>query len=254
MVRLINLRLDGHVDLKATIDQINAQRQREAEREVEERVASGDEHINLEHIQLPPVEHGYDVDITENSDEAEGCSFKVKFKGILYFPVQPIVLLLLQHTIILIISYQLKGKNVEPLKISCGKLRLVMQNIEFLIDEMFKKVPPYVEERPELTVSNAELPAFMKKVFGSFNECISLMNFEGLFVYILNDSQSSRLSTLYIKIGNFDKERLQILQLTLDEFCETYSNFFGSKKVTNYIHILCGGIELFVRNNNIHFA
>jgi len=100
MVRLINLRLDGHVDLKATIDQINAQRQREADREVEDRVASGEEHINVEVVQLPPLEHGFDVDITENSDETEGSSFKVKFKGILYFPV---VLLLLQHTIILLI-------------------------------------------------------------------------------------------------------------------------------------------------------
>ena len=98
MVRLINLRLDGHVDLKATIDQINAQRQREAEREVENRVARGEDHIDVENVQLPPLEHGFDVDITENSDEAEGSSFKVKFKGILYFPVQPIVLLLLQHT------------------------------------------------------------------------------------------------------------------------------------------------------------
>ena len=72
-----------------------------------------------------------------------------------------------------------------------------MQNIDDLIDEMFKKAPTHVNEREEWTVSNAELPAFMKKVFGSFNECISLMNFEGSFVYILNDGQSSRLRTLY---------------------------------------------------------
>ena len=81
MVRWINLRLDGHVDLKNAIDQVNDQRRRAAERQCAEGAAGEEEEINVENVQLPNVEYGFDVDITENSDEAEGSSFKVKFKG-----------------------------------------------------------------------------------------------------------------------------------------------------------------------------
>jgi hypothetical protein len=53
---------------------------------------------------------------------------------------------------------------------------------------------------------------------------------------------------LHTFLGNFDKEKLQILQMRLDEFCEMYSKFYGGKKITNYLHIMWGGhLSTFLR-------
>ena len=41
--------------------------------------------------------------------------------------------------------------------------------------------------------------------------------------------------------GVFDSERIQILQVNLDNFCERYAKFYGGKKITNYLHIMWSG-------------
>ena len=76
-----------------------------------------------------------------------------------------------------------KGKHVEPIKISCGKLRMIMDDIEFFIDKLFVHAPPNAEENEQCSVSNDELPEHMKKIFQSFKDCIALMNYEGSFVH-----------------------------------------------------------------------
>jgi hypothetical protein len=70
------------------------------------------------------------------------------------------------------------GKHVEPIKLSCGKLRRLMECIDVLIDELFRDAPK-VDGNEAEAVSNEDLPAFMKTLFKEYKACIDTMNYEG---------------------------------------------------------------------------
>lgn len=100
MVRAINLRLDGHKDLRAFIDEINAQIAREAEREASSQqenmssdvdvslavdsnpfrdIISVEEFLNdFDDLDIP--QEGWDLDFVENSQDT-ASQWGVKFKG-----------------------------------------------------------------------------------------------------------------------------------------------------------------------------
>ena len=76
------------------------------------------------------------------------------------------------------------GKHVEPIKISCGKLRMIMEWIDLLLDELFYNHASNYTGLSEVDVDNggvsdADLPKFMKALFKAYKECIDLMNYEG---------------------------------------------------------------------------
>ena len=200
MVRAINLRLDGHKDLRAFIDEINAQIAREAEREA----SSEQEHMSCDVDASPAVnpnplrdiisleeflndfddldipQEGWDLDFVENSQDT-ASQWGVKFKGNKGY----IVLCVRTDSPLLppydLVSLLLKGKRVQPVKITCGKLRIVMECIDTLLDELFEDMPSGIEHEPsQCEVSNAQLKGHMKELFSRFKECMLLLNHDGI--------------------------------------------------------------------------
>jgi DNA-binding MurR/RpiR family transcriptional regulator len=90
MVKAINLRFDGFSDLRKALDDLDAQREREARRAAEdgqtiEQVL--DPETSLEDFleygvdDLEGARDMWDIDFTENADSSALSQWKVKFKG-----------------------------------------------------------------------------------------------------------------------------------------------------------------------------
>jgi len=204
MIRAINLRLDGHKDLRAFIDEINAQITREAEREASSEqenmlsdvdvsapavdpnsfrdIISVQEFLNdFDDLDIP--QEGWDLDFVENSQDT-ASQWGVKFKGNKRYFVLPLRTdsPLLQP----FLFFLFKGKRVQPVKITCGKLRIVMECIDTLLDELFEDMPYGIEHEPsQCEVSNAQLKGYMKELFRRFKESMLLLNHDGIVSYVI---------------------------------------------------------------------
>ena len=79
------------------------------------------------------------------------------------------------------------GKKVEPIKISCVKQRIIMSEIDFLIEELYRDCPEPTKGHGHK--SNADELALTLKICSQYNQCIK---------------------------GIFDEKRIRFTQLVLD--------------------------------------